>query len=121
MGFIAATLVVASFIHLVGDVQGRTDLYDPTDAGIAEAIIAGVLVAGIVGMIRSPRRARAIGITAVGFATIGFIVGLSITARSAHVPDITYHLSILPLLVVSLVVLVRAGPAPVRPGCVGEV
>jgi MFS family permease len=107
---VVGTLVLASFIHLFGDVRGRTDLFDSTDAGIAEAIIAGVLVVGIVGMFRSPRRARAIGIAAVGFATVGFVVGLSITARSAHVPDIAYHLSILPLLVASLVVLLRAGP-----------
>jgi len=110
MAFVVATLVVASFIHLVADVRGRTDLFDSTDAGIAEAIIAGVLVAGIVAMIRNPRRARAIGITAAGFATVGFVVGLGITARSAHMPDIAYHLSILPLLVVSIVVLVRARP-----------
>jgi peptidoglycan/LPS O-acetylase OafA/YrhL len=108
MGSVAATLVVASSIHLFGHVKGRSDMFDSTDAGIAEAVIACVLAAGSVAMVRSPRRARAIGGAALGFATLGFLVGLSITARSGHLPDIAYHLLVLPVLVGCLIVLARS-------------
>jgi hypothetical protein len=109
MLFVAVTLAVASAVHLLGDVTGRGALFDADDAGIAEAIICAVLVAAAVAMLRVPRWARAIGIAATGFATAGFLVGLSITARAGRWPDIAYHLALLPVLVGSLVVLVRAG------------
>jgi peptidoglycan/LPS O-acetylase OafA/YrhL len=109
---IAVSLTVASIVHLVGHVQGRSDLYDAEDAGIAEAVIAAVLAAGAVAMLWVPDTARPAGFAATGFAIVGFLVGLSITARAGHLPDIAYHAAVLPLLVIVLVALVRLG----RPG-----
>lgn len=115
---VAVTLVVASVVHLAGHVRGRSDLFDSTDAGIAEAVIAAVLVAGAAAMVVVPRRARAVGLAANGFALVGFAVGLTITAQAGHLPDIAYHVAILPVLTASLVVLVRtpAGRDAVRSG-----
>jgi hypothetical protein len=68
MILIAVSLTVASIVHLVGHVQGRSDLYDATDAGVAEAVIGAVLVAGSVAMIRVPESAGAVGLAATTFA-----------------------------------------------------
>jgi peptidoglycan/LPS O-acetylase OafA/YrhL len=104
----AVTLAAASGMHLSGHVTGRGEPFDADHAGIAEAIIGTVLVAGAIVMIRLPRRARVAGIAATGFATAGFLWGLSITAQGGHWPDIAYHLALLPILIASLVVLIRA-------------
>jgi len=104
---VAATLAVASALHLSGLVSGRAAPYDPDGAGIAEAVIGIVLVVGAVAMYRRPGRARVIGLAATGFATAGFLVGLSITVRGGHWPDIAYHLAVLPVLIGILVVLMR--------------
>jgi hypothetical protein len=108
MAAIAVALVVASGIHLFGNVSGRSELFDAKDAGIAEAIIAVVLAAGVVGMRRARHHARTIGLATVGFAVAGFFVGLSITARAGHLPDILFHVMILPLLIASFVALLRS-------------
>lgn len=115
---VAATLVVASVVHLAGHVRGRSDLFDSTDAGIAEAVIAAVLIAGAAAMIAGPGRARVVGLAANGFAFVGFGLGLTITAQAGHLPDIAYHAAILPVLATTLVVLVRtpAGRDAVRAG-----
>lgn len=104
---IAVSLTVASIVHLVGHVRGRSELYDAEDAGIAEAVIGAVLAAGAVAMLRVPDRARQAGLAATGFAMVGFLVGLSVTVQAGHLPDIAYHAAVLPLLVVVLVALVR--------------
>ncbi|NJC68574.1 hypothetical protein HC031_02375 [Planosporangium thailandense] len=110
LAVVAASLVVASAMHLSGHVHGRAEPpFDAGDAGIAEAVIAAVLVAGVFGMLRSQPRGRTAGLITTGFATVGFLVGLSITARGGHWPDIAYHLVVLPILVGSLVVLARVG------------
>src|SRR5213082_2090565 len=81
---VAATLAVASALHLSGRVTGRGAPYNGDGAGIAEAVIGIVLVVGAVAMFRLPGRARVIGLAATGFATAGFLLGLSITARGGH-------------------------------------
>ena len=108
MLFEAATLAVASAIHLAGGVQGRAAPFNPDRAGIAEAIIGLVLVVGAVVMFRSPARARAAGIAANSFAIAGFLVGLNFTVRGGHLPDITYHLVMLPIIAGGLIALLRA-------------
>lgn len=104
---IAASLAVASIVHLAGHVQGRSDLFDADDAGIAEAVIGAVLAAGALVMLRAPGRARSAGLAATAFAVAGFLVGLGITARGGHLPDIAYHLVVLPLLIGGFIVLAR--------------
>jgi peptidoglycan/LPS O-acetylase OafA/YrhL len=105
---VALSLAVASVLHLTGQVRGRAKLFDSDDAGIAEAVIGAVLASGSILMYRNARRARSIGLAVTVFAIAGFIVGLTITTQGGHLPDIAYHLTILPLLVGSLVVLIRA-------------
>ena len=101
MLFVAATLAVASAVHLLGHVTGRSSVYDATDAGIAEAIIGAVLIVGAASMLRG-RHARAVGLAANGFAIAGFVVGITVTATSGHLPDIAYHLVVLPILITNL-------------------
>lgn len=113
---IAVSLAVASALHLSGNVSGRSEPYDAQRAGIAEALICAVLLGSVFVMVRSPRRARTAGLIGTGFATFGFLWGLNMTARGGHWPDIVYHLALLPVLIGTLVVLVRnrgAGRKPV--------
>jgi hypothetical protein len=114
----AASLAVASTLHLSGMVDGRAKSFDPDSAGIAEAVIGVVLLVGAVVMLRDPRRARTAGIAANAFALVGFLVGISETARGGHAPDIAYHATVIPLLVISLVVLLRHSSTepPLSPG-----
>ena len=100
MAFVAATLAVASALHL------------PNDAGIAEALIGVVLVGGSVTMVSSPRRARSVGLAAIGFAIAGFLVGITETAEGGHAAEIAYHAAVLPLLVFLLVSLLRTRSSP---------
>ena len=118
MAFEAFTLAVASTMHLSGHVHGRGEPFDANHAGIAEAIIGAMLAAGAVAMLRAPARARTIGVVLNGLAIVGFLNGLSITARGGDAPDIAYHLVVLPLLVASVVVLARTttGPATANRG-----
>ncbi len=105
---VAATLAVAAALHLSGLVTGRGAPYSGAGAGTGEAVIGAVLVVSALAMLRRADRARGIGIAALGFATAGFLFGLSITARGGHWPDIAYHLAVLPVLIGALVVLIRS-------------
>ena len=99
MGFVAATLAVMSLLHLTGVIgDGRTP-FDPDRAGIAEAVIAVVLIAGALALLRGVRWA-ALG--ALVFAVAGFGVGLSMTIRGHATADIVYHVATLPLLLLAL-------------------
>jgi uncharacterized protein len=107
MGFEAATLAAAAFLHLHGDIQGRSTSFDPDMAGIAEAVIGVVLVVGAVAVWCAPDWGRRVAIGAVGFAIVGFVVGLSFTARGGDLADVLYHAVMLPILVLTLVLLLR--------------
>jgi hypothetical protein len=58
---------------------------------------------------------RTIGIlmalAAVSFATAGFIVGLNFTVRGGHLPDVVYHVALLPVFIGSFVELLRVDRA----------
>jgi hypothetical protein len=107
MGGVAVTLGIASALHLAGLAHGRSGPFDATHAGIAEAIIGAVLAGGAVAVVRTPDHARTVALTTVAFATVGFGVGLNFTVRGGHLPDIAYHVAVLPLLIGSLIVLIR--------------
>jgi peptidoglycan/LPS O-acetylase OafA/YrhL len=109
MLFEALTVVVMSTLHLSGAIHGGKKPYDPTGAGIAEAIIAIVLVGGAIALIRIPRQARAPALAAVGFAIAGFILGLTFTVRGGTALDVIYHATMLPALIATAVLLAR-GP-----------
>jgi len=114
----AASLAVMSALHLSGALAGGSSRFEPNRAGIAEAIIGIALAAGAAAVLRAPRRGRQAGLAAVAFAVVGFAVGLSITARDGGAVDIAYHAGVLPLLILTGVLLLRAGgertppPAP---------
>jgi predicted membrane channel-forming protein YqfA (hemolysin III family) len=107
MAFEAATLVVASIAHLSGNVHGRSEPFNAEHAGIAEAIIGTVLACGAVTMMRGSRRASAFGLATTGFAIAGFLVGLNFTARGGDLPDVAYHVTMLPVLMGTLVTMLR--------------
>ena len=48
---------------------------------------------------------------ATGFAVFGFLVGLTFTLRGGEAGDVIYHLTMLPVLVLTLVLLIRTGSA----------
>ncbi len=106
-GVEAGSLAVASVLHLSGQVSGRSAPFDADHAGIAEAIIGMVLAGAAIMLRRGGARARNAGLFAVGFAIAGFLWGLNITARGGHWPDVAYHLTLLPLLIGSFIVLLR--------------
>jgi hypothetical protein len=103
----AASLAVASALHLSGLVHGRRAPFSAGGAGIAEAVICVVLAAGAVALARRGHRARWAAVAATGFAIAGFCYGLTITTRGGDLPDITYHATVLPLLIVTLVLILR--------------
>jgi hypothetical protein len=106
MGVEAASLAAASTLHLSGLVHGHGPAFSATGAGIAEAVIGLVLLAGAVALARRGTEGRPAALAATGFAMAGFIYGLSLTVRGGDLPDITYHATVLPLLIVTLVLTV---------------
>jgi hypothetical protein len=119
-----ASMVVTAVLHLSGVVQGRSNTFNATAAGIAEAVICAVLLWGAIALGRRGAAARgggggaprplAIGTTL--FAIIGFIFGLSISASYGALPDIVYHSTVLCLLIVTLVLIVRIRDPKARAG-----
>jgi hypothetical protein len=108
MALEAASLAVVSALHLSGLVHGRGPAFSATGAGVAEAVIGLVLLAGAVTLARGGPAGRPAALAATGFAIAGFIYGLSLTVRGGDLPDVTYHATVLPLLIVTLVLIVRA-------------
>ena len=81
-------------------------------AGTAESVIGGALLLGLVLTAIRPASARAVGLTAQGFALLGTLVGvftIAIGVGPRTVPDIIFHLGIVILLVVGLLAAAR-GP-----------
>lgn len=108
MALEAASLAVVSALHLSGLVHGHGPAFTATGAGVAEAVIGLVLLAGTVALVRRGTSGRPAALAATGFAIAGFTYGLSLTVRSGDLPDITYHATVLPLLIVTLLLIVRA-------------
>jgi peptidoglycan/LPS O-acetylase OafA/YrhL len=105
MTVVAATLLVASLLHLAGLVHGHAKPFNPTAAGIAEAVIAAVLIWGASAIVRSNRRGRPVALGTIIFAIAGFVFGLTFTIQGGDLPDITYHATMLPLVITCLVML----------------
>jgi len=109
IGFEAATLAVIASLHLSGVLGGKKP-FRPTDAGIAEAIIGLVLFYGVAALLRRFRHARSIAVATIVFAIVGFVVGLTFTLRGGDAIGVAYHATVLPLLLLTLIVLVRSEP-----------
>ncbi len=103
----AVSLATMSTLHLSGVLTGGAKSFRRTDAGIAEALICVVLAAGAAGLVRGSRHARARAAVAIVFAILGFLVGLNFTLQGGDTIDVAYHLTLLPLLVITLLVLRR--------------
>lgn len=103
----AATLAVMAVLHLAGSFGGSLRSFSAPEAGVAEAVICLVLAYGATGLMRGRPRARAVAIAAVVFAIAGFVVGLGETVRSGQALDIAYHVTMLPLLALTLSALAR--------------
>jgi hypothetical protein len=99
MAFVAGTLGVVSGLHLAGAIAGASKSFDPQKAGVAEAVIGTVLAAGTAAVYRQHVRARTIGLSALLFAIVGFVVGITITTQGGDAFDIAYHATMLPVLV----------------------
>ncbi|HZO77465.1 MAG TPA: hypothetical protein VFB39_05425 [Solirubrobacteraceae bacterium] len=107
MGLEAATLAVMAFLHLAGSLGGSLSSFSAPEAGLAEAVICLVLAYGATGLMKGRPRARAVAIAATVFAIAGFVVGLGETLRGGQPLDIAYHLTMLPLLALTLRALAR--------------
>lgn len=107
MGLEAAALAVMALLHLAGSLGGSLSSFSAPDAGLAEAVICIVLAYGANGLIKGKPRARAVAIAATVFAIAGFVVGLGETVRGGQPLDIAYHVTMLPLLALTLRALVR--------------
>jgi hypothetical protein len=107
MGLEALTLAVMAFLHLAGSLGGGLNSFSAPDAGVAEAVICIVLAYGAVRLARGAPRARAIAIMSTAVAIVGFVIGLGSTLRGGDAVDIAYHVTMLPLLVLTLRALLR--------------
>ena len=105
----ALALGVASTVHAGLLVPG----YAHSQARIAEAVIATVLVLASVETWLRPEHARRAAIFGQGFALVGTLVGLLtiVLGIGPHtVPDVAYHALLLAVLVTGLTVAVRCRP-----------
>lgn len=108
MALLVGSLAVTSGLHLSGAVQGRNNqVYSPFAAGVAEALIGVALLWGAVCLSRGSRAGRAVALGTTIFAIVGFGYGLSVSIRGGTLPDICYHATVLPILVVTFVLILR--------------
>jgi hypothetical protein len=102
----AATFLLAATFHFGVLVQGYAD----SRAGIAESVIASVLLAGLIATWIRPAAIRRIGLAAQGFALAGTLVGLftiAIGIGPRTVPDLVIHAAMVAELVGGLAVTYR--------------
>ncbi|MGQ0797477.1 MAG: hypothetical protein ACT4OI_06425 [Methanobacteriota archaeon] len=108
----AATFLGAAMLHL-GLVEGSMHLR----AGIAESVIAPVLLAGLIGTWLRPAASRGMRLAAQGFALAGTIVGVftvAIGIGPGTVPDLVLHATMVLLLVSGLTITYGARVSPRR-------
>ena len=111
----AATFGAASYLHLDGWIPlGLTTITGEHfgRASVPEAIIGAVLAAGAVVVAVAPGRARTAALGVTGFAVLGVLAGLGfvLTSSRPHIAaDLSYHLTILLVLLTEVFVLVRTG------------
>ena len=101
-----ATFLLAATFHFGILIQGYADLR----AGVAESVIASVLLAGLIATWIRPAAIRGFGLAAQGFALAGTFVGLftiAIGIGPRTVPDIVIHATMVAELVAGLTVTYR--------------
>ena len=107
MALEAASLAVIASLHLGHVLAGGKKPFRPTAAGIAEAIIGVVLLYGVGALLSRFPGGRRIAVATVLFAIAGFVLGLTFTLRGGDAVDIAYHATLLPLLLVTLLLVLR--------------
>ncbi|KGM33218.1 hypothetical protein P409_17035 [Inquilinus limosus MP06] len=108
LGAEAMAFALASLIHRGGLLPG----YAHGAAATAETVIAAVLLAGLALSWILPRRIRAIGLAAQGFALLGTLAGLAAIAGGVGPQtalDLAYHAIMVAALAAGLAALARAG------------
>jgi hypothetical protein len=106
LGLEAAIFIAAALIHF----EVLLDGYYDQGAGIAESVIAVVLLAGLLTSLVRPAATRRAGIIAQGFALVGTFVGVTLllTVGPRTTLDIVIHLVMVIVLVTGLITTVRA-------------
>jgi hypothetical protein len=101
-----AVFVSAALVHFEVLIDG----YDDAGAGIAESVIAIVLLAGLVLSLVRPQATREAGLVVQAFGLLGTLVGttLLLTVGPRTTLDVTFHVIMLVLLVTGLAVTVRS-------------
>jgi hypothetical protein len=109
MALEAGSLVVMSSLHFVGRLTG-SEPFNANRAGTAEAAIAVALALSAAALVRGAPHAWSAAVAANVFAVAGFVVGLTRTIQGGGAVDIGYHLTVLPLILLTLVLLLRGRP-----------
>jgi hypothetical protein len=98
MGALATSLATMSILHLSGTLDPDASPGKLNDAGVIEAVICVVLIAGAVALVSDARCGTGIALASLAFAMVGFLVGLAVTIRDGQAIDAAYHAIVLPLL-----------------------
>jgi hypothetical protein len=109
----AVTFVAAALIHFGVIAAG----YKHEKAGVAESVIAAVLLTGGILAWLLKGWTRKIGLAAQAFALLGTLVGvftIAIGVGPRSIPDVAYHVAIVAVLICGLLVAARAPIAEAR-------
>ena len=103
----AAAFVAAASVHFSLVIAG----YEHQKAGVAESVIAVVLILGLAVTSLGRTWTRRVGLAAQAFALVGTLIGvftITIGVGPRTLPDVAYHFAIMVVLIWGLVVAVRA-------------
>jgi hypothetical protein len=98
MGALATGLAAMSILHLSGILDPDATPGGVNEAGVIEAVICIVMVAGAVALVTDARRAAGMALASLAFAIVGFLLGLTVSIRDGQAIDAAYHAIVLPLL-----------------------
>ena len=103
----AAAFVAAASVHFSLVIAG----YEHRKAGVAESVIAAVLILALAVTSLGRTWTRRVGLAAQAFALVGTLIGvftITIGVGPRTLPDVAYHFAIMVVLIWGLVVAVRA-------------
>lgn len=98
MGALATSLATMSILHLSGTLDPDASPGGVNEAGVIEAVICVLMIAGAVALVSDARGGTGIALASLAFAMVGFLVGLTVTIRDGQAIDAAYHAIVLPLL-----------------------
>ena len=103
----ALTFVAASLLHfgVTVSVFGSTVKDSFQGAAVPEMIIGIVMAVGSLSVLVRHRLSWQIALTAVSFALLGVLYGLTVTLRGGWSGDLAYHFSVLAVLAATAVLL----------------